>query len=386
MKRLAVVVPTYWGPVREYELGVPSPAYDHPTPLGAEGTLPRLLESLAQCRGAEFEVYLIVAPTEPGLGEAAEGRVQGIAAEFAGTMRVTVIGPSALAELKAELAEGLEAELLSLQGYGNVRNLGLAVGLLSGAEAIVFLDDDEVVEPGYLARAGAALAEVNRSGEAVGVAGPYLDQGGSPFLPEGPERGNIFLDKARYINQALRKLLQGEEKKPTPLAFGGNVVLSRSLAQKVPFDPLIPRGEDIDYVLSAWLLGCEFYFDPGLSVVHLPPAEPRPTPYEALRRDVVRFVYQRGKLAVASAQWLPLPLELGPYPGRFLEEDLEGQAASAFKLACGSLPARSEDFLARLRNWVPTGAAAFFRFVPRWRRLTGRLPARHLPAALRRRA
>ncbi len=364
MKRLAVVVPTYWGPVREYELGVPSPAYDHPTPLGAEGTLPRLLESLAQCRGAEFEVYLIVAPTEPGLGEAAEGRVQGIAAEFAGTMRVTVIGPSALAELKAELAEGLEAELLSLQGYGNVRNLGLAVGLLSGAEAIVFLDDDEVVEPGYLARAGAALAEVNRSGEAVGVAGPYLDQGGSPFLPEGPERGNIFLDKARYINQALRKLLQGEEKKPTPLAFGGNVVLSRSLAQKVPFDPLIPRGEDIDYVLNARLKGFRFFFDKELAVVHLPP----PT-RDHLKEDVVRFIYERLKLEAApkAAGLEPIPVEeLDPYPGAFLREGLEEEARKA--LGERGLP---EGIVEEAVAFSKRALASFLEFWRGWPRVMG---------------
>ena len=375
MKRLAVVVPTYWGPVREYELGVPSPAYDHPTPLGAQGTLPRLLESLARNRGVEFKVFLVVAPTEPGLGEAAERQVQGLAAGFAEAMPLVVIGPDALGKLKAGLeGKGLEVGLLSLQGYGNVRNLGLAVGLLSGAEAIVLLDDDEVVGPDYLVRAAASLDGVaRRAGAAVGVAGPYLDPDGSPFLPESPEQGNPFLHKARYMNQTLRRLLQGEGKKPTPLAFGGNMVLSRSLAREVPFDPLIPRGEDIDYVLSAWLLGCEFYFEPGLTVTHLPPAEPRPTPCEALRRDVVRFIYEQEKLAHAAAQGLSLRLELGPYPGCFLAGDLEGLASSALNSICGWGKAEAGRFLNSVRDWARGAAPQYFTYLERWRAFTERL-------------
>jgi len=286
-----------------------------------------------------------------------------------------VIGPNALGKLKAGLeGKGLEVDFLSLQGYGNVRNLGLAVGLLSRAEAIVFLDDDEVVGPDYLTKAAASLDDLTcRAGAAVGVAGPYLDPDGSPFLPESPERGNPFLDKARYINQALRNFLQGGEKKPTPLAFGGNMALRRELAPRVPFDPLIPRGEDIDYVLSAWLLGCEFYFDPGLRVPHLPPAEPRPTPCEALRRDVVRFIYEREKLAHAAAQGLPLRLELGPYLGRFLAGDLEGPASSALNSICGWGKAEVGRFLDSVRDWARGAAPQYFTYSERWRAFVERL-------------
>ncbi len=375
MKKLAVVVPTYWGPVREYELGMPSPAYDHPTPLGSQGTLPRLLESLAGNRGVEFEVFLVVAPTEPGLGEAAERQVQGLATPFAEAMPLVVIGPNSLGKLKAELGgKGLEVDLLSLQGYGNVRNLGLAVGLLSGAEAIVFLDDDEVVEQDYLAKAVASLDDfTRRAGAAMGVAGPYLGPDGAPFLPESPELGNPFLDKAHYINQALRNLLQGGEKNPTPLAFGGNMVLSQALAREVAFDPLIPRGEDIDYVLSAWLLGCEFYFDPGLRVTHLPPAEPRPTSCEALRRDVVRFIYEREKLATARSLGLPFPIGLGPYLGCFLTGDLEWLASSALNSICGWGKAEADRFLGSVRDWAGGAAARYFTYLERWRAFAERL-------------
>lgn len=164
VKKLAVVVPTYWGPVREYELGVPSPACDHPTPLGSQGTLPRLLESLARNRGVEFEVLLVVAP-----------------------------------------------------------------------------------------------------------------------------------------------------------------------------------------------------------------AESRPTPCEALRRDVVRFIYKWEKLAHAVAQGLPLRLELGPYPGRFLKGDVEREASRALESTCGWEAAHREEFLEIVKNWARSAAPTYFHFAARWQGFTSRL-------------
>jgi len=149
------VVPTYWGPVRDYELGKPSLAYDHPSPIDSQGTLPWLLKSLARNTGPKFRMYLIVAPTEPELGDIAEAHVQGIAARSAGTMSMEVIGPRALEALRAVFGKGSGGDFLSFRGYGNVCNLRLAMGLLAGAEAIAFLDDDEVVEPDCLARAAA---------------------------------------------------------------------------------------------------------------------------------------------------------------------------------------------------------------------------------------
>jgi len=211
----------------------------------------------------------------------------------------------------------------------------------------------------------------DRAGEAVGVAGPYLDPRGSPFLPEGPAQGNIFLDKARYMNAALKALLAGREAKRTPLAFGGNMVLSRALAREVPFDPLIPRGEDIDYVLSVWLLGFEFYFDPGFSVTHLPPPEPRPSPCEALRRDVARFIYQREKLAWAAARGLSPPVELGPYPGRFLRGDLETEAAAALGRHCSQRKGDpAAEFVCAAREWAGEVGGEYFEVVSRWRSST----------------
>jgi hypothetical protein len=173
------------------------------------------------------------------------------------------------------------------------------------------------------------------------------------------------------MNAALKALLAGREVKRTPLAFGGNMVLSRALAREVPFDPHIPRGEDIDYVLSVWLLGFGFYFDPELSVTHLPPSEPRPSPCEALRRDVARFIYQREKLARAAARGLSLPVELGPYPGRFLGEDLETEAVAALRRHCPHREGDPAEFVCAARKWAGKVGGEYFGFVSRWRDWAG---------------
>ena len=349
--RLAVVVPTYWGPVRGYELGKPSPAYDHPTPSAGEGTLPRLLDSLAGIPAPEFRVILVVGATREEIAPAAERRVKDISRPYQGTFPVEVVGAAALGGLKERVRK--PPFPISLSGYGNIRNVGLLAGLLSGADVLVLLDDDEVVEPDHLARAVDCLRRAEAlAGGPVGVGGPYLDAAGEPFLAQGPPCGNPFLDKAHHLNAALERLLAAGGPVPTPVAFGGNMVLGRALARKVPFDPLIPRGEDIDYVLSSWLLGYKFYFDRELTVTHLPPREPRPSPCEALRRDVVRFLYQREKLAVAHSLGLSLPIGLGPYPGRFLQEDLELQAAQALQRVCGWEGKRVQGFLREVKGWA----------------------------------
>lgn len=364
--KLTVIVPTYWGPVREYEFGLPSPAYDHPTPPTEAGTLPRLLDSLTHALGPGFEVILVVGATQEGVALAAEQKVKEIAALYKDQLVISVVGESVLRRWGRRWQEFASDQIpFSLCGYGNIRNVGLAAGLLSGAEILVLLDDDEAVEPGYLARAVESLRQAEAvAGKAVGVGGPYLDAAGVPFLPQKPPQGNPFLDKARHMNAALEWLLFGEGLKPTPLAFGGNMVLGRTLAQAVPFDPWIPRGEDIDYVLSSWLLGYGFYFDPRLTVTHLPPSQSRPGPCEALRRDLVRFFYQREKLSAARALGLELPIDLGPYPGRLLGDDLELQAERALRTVCGA--PRAKSFVQAARECAERYCQSYFAFQQCW--------------------
>jgi len=72
-------------------------------------------------------------------------------------------------------------------------------------------------------------------------------------------------------------------------------------------------------------------------------------------------------LARAAAQGLSPPVELGPYPGCFLGEDLESEATTALRQHC---PHREEDpaeeFVCVARKWAGKVGGEYFGFISRW--------------------
>ncbi len=112
---------------------------------------------------------------------------------------------------------------------------------------------------------------------------------------------------------------QGERIKPTPFVFGGNMTLALDALKKVPFDPQITRGEDIDFLLNLRVNGIRFYLDRDLAIKHLPPGSTQ-IAWKKLREDAVRFLYERKKIRDHDELSLS---ELQPYPGLFLGDDLE---------------------------------------------------------------
>jgi len=359
-------VPTYWTFPRG-GTGEERVSYDHPTPLDETGTLPRLLESLERLRGPEFGVFVLAATAAPELGAAAEVKVEELISPFRKSFPIACFGEGDLAFLRERLGElGFARELFSLQGYGNVRNLQLAIAQGLGAEAMVSLDDDELVaDPDFLARALEFLGE----GGVLGKGGFYLDVKGRKLPPAerpfGEDGGNLFARKLAVMREALREL-EGRSGRlvETSFVYGGNMAIHHELFREVPFDPHIPRGEDIDYVLNARLKGFRFFFDKELAVVHLPP----PT-RDHLKEDVIRFIYERLKLEAApkAAGLEPIPVEeLDPYPGAFLREGLEEEARKA--LGERGLP---EGIVEEAVAFSKRALASFLEFWRGWPRVMG---------------
>ncbi len=328
-----ITVPTYWT-FPEGEGGKERAYYDHPTPLNYEGTLARLLESLQGLKGLDFGVFVLAATTAPELGAAAERKVEVLISPFRNSFPIACFGEKDLTFLWERLQGlGFIRDFFSLQGYGNVRNLQLAITQGLGAEAMVSLDDDEVVaDPDFLAKALEFLGEQFGEWKVLGKGGFYLDEKGHKLPPAerpfGEDGGNLFARKFSIMQEALREL----EGRPgrlveTCAVYGGNMVIHGDLFREVPFDLNIPRGEDIDYVLNARLKGFRFFFDKELAVVHLPP----PT-RDHLKEDVVRFIYERLKLEAAPGAVGLEPVtveELDPYPGAFLRRGLDEEAREA---------------------------------------------------------
>jgi hypothetical protein len=226
--------------------------------------------------------------------------------------------------------------LLSLAGYSQIRNLTLILANLGGADALISLDDDEVVaDPDFLGKIEADLTRLEKEHEVFGLAGVYRNADGGVLLQEPKDAWAEAWPKMRWLNAALKELvLTGPRLKPTLLGFGGNLVIPGELGRRLPFDPAITRGEDTDYLLNARLRQMPFFLDNTLEIIHLPPDKPHPT-WQRLRQDLVRFGYTRLKLRQQQpgpGRDRVTPDDLKPYPGNFLGDDLPLRAYQSHTL------------------------------------------------------
>jgi len=342
-----VAIPTYWTyPGGE---GPEELVFDHPTPLDSPGTLRRTLESLIPLVTPGVEVGVVAAATAVSLEEAVERRVREVIASPPLPFPVKLFGASHLKILQDFCRSRGRTEwlpLLSLAGYSQIRNLTLILANLSGAGAMLSLDDDEVIaDPDFLAKIEEDLEVLSREHSVFGLAGVYRQGDGSLLLPEPGDPWAEAWPKIRWLNEALQKLVSDDPRlKPTVLGFGGNLVVPQALGRRLPFDPAITRGEDTDYLLNARLLQIPFYLDNTLSIVHLPPEKPHPV-WLKLRQDLMRFCYTRLKLRQQEpgpGQPRVTPEDLKPYPGNFLEDDLALRAFLSHNLLVREYLAQGE--------------------------------------------
>jgi hypothetical protein len=342
-----VAIPTYW--TYDGGEGPEELVFDHPTPLDSSGTLQRTLESLIPLFSQEVEVGVVAAATAVSLEPAVERRVREMITSLALPYPVKLFAASHLRVLQDFCRTQGRAEwlpLLSLAGYSQTRNLTLILANICAAEAMLSLDDDEViVDPNFLAKIEEDLEVLGREHPVFGLAGVYRNGDGSLLLPEPSEPWAEAWPKIRWLNEALQKLaLDGPRLKPTLLGFGGNLVVPAALGRRLPFDPAITRGEDTDYLLNARLWQIPFFLDNTLSIIHLPPEKPHPT-WLRLRQDLIRFCYTRLKLRQQESgpgRALVIPAELKPYPGNFLEEDFALRAFLSHNLLARHYLAQGE--------------------------------------------
>ena len=128
--------------------------------------------------------------------------------------------------------------------------------------------------------------------------------------------------KARAFDQIIGS---GPRLKRTPFVFGGAMILHRELFECVPFDPLVTRGEDVDYLINSRMFGFSFFLDNTLSIKHLPQPKSHPQ-WKRLREDIYRFIYQRAKMQSQHKTGNLVhvsPEDFDPYPGEFLKPDLD---------------------------------------------------------------
>jgi hypothetical protein len=327
MTDFTMVVPTYWGRAGSDLILNEKIVFDHPTSLDDGGTLARLLESLDILKGSEeLKIVIIPVPNDPQITDEVVQKVDDIITPFRSRYDVVTFGQHAIDIVKSKLAgkgvSGKALELANLVNYSAVRNMCSMAGILSGRENTVFIDDDEVfTDSNFLKKIEKHMGCEFQHTRIQALAGYYLQPDTYRLNTANvPGWRAPHWNNAVAMNEAFDQIIgQDPRIKPTPFVFGGNMTLALSVLKRVPFDPRITRGEDIDFLINLAITGVTFYLDRELAIKHLPPGSSRPA-WKGIREDAFRFLYERKKVTDHKA----LDLErLQPYPGLFLGPDLE---------------------------------------------------------------
>ncbi len=344
-----MVIPSYWARPSEDGWREGDAVFDHPTPLDGKSLLERAIRSVAVLKDRDFRLVVIAVATAPDIEARVEKRVAEVAeraASAGGVKEVLVFSHSHIGEMKklALDAKGKEhAQLLSLRGYSDVRNMCTLVPHILGSDVVVLIDDDEVFEdPLFMSKAREFIGRKIDGKTADAVAGYYLQPDGEYRVKKRFRPWMEHWDKHQSMNEAFDSFIgRGPRLKETPFVFGGNMVVHHNLWSVVPFDPNVPRGEDIDFLINARMFGFTFLLDNQLSIKHLPPPKSHPA-WMQLRQDIHRFTYERAKIANQRSMKGMTPVhaeDFDPYPGNFLKADLEDKVEKACRLL-------SEEYLA----------------------------------------
>lgn len=139
---------------------------------------------------------------------------------------------------------------------------------------------------------------------------------------------------------------------------GGLLVLHKQAFTRLAFDPWVARGEDLDYMLNLRMYGSDIWFDNQLALKHLPPEIQ--SEGVRFRQDIYRWLYEYRKLEYSRTQIDLLQLraqDLKPYPGIFLDSDIERRIKLTARLRSFGRPDKKEY---RAAAKAATGEASIF--------------------------
>ncbi len=330
--KTVMVIPTYWGRNSKEGWQVGDDIYDHPTPLNENGTLARTLKSIEILKNKDFDLIIPIVTTTPEIKKQAYHKVKKIVAKVNSPVKTYLFADRQLGEIKKLYNDNnmiSETKLLKLSGYSNVRNMCLYPAYILGAEVVILIDDDEIFEdPDFMSKAGEFIGGRFYGQSIDGVAGYYLNSQDEYYDDVEMEPWMTFWDRFGSKAKAFDKVISKKPRlKSTPFAFGGCMVIHRSLMKVVPFDPNLPRGEDIDYVINSRMFNFNFFLDNQLNIKHKPPSKHHPI-WQRLRQDIFRFYYEREKIRGQYEQPNMLkvePEDFDPYPGEFLRSSLDDE-------------------------------------------------------------
>jgi len=140
--------------------------------------------------------------------------------------------------------------------------MGLAVASVFGHDCVVFLDDDEVaLDEDYLvARYGLDTLTPRTCASLPRRAS--ISTMRTPHTRTCPSLERTLLVKADGFNDFMRaRSSRRRASRASTVLCGGCCAIHAEAFTKVPFDPYVSRGEDLDYVLDLRAHGIDVWFD-----------------------------------------------------------------------------------------------------------------------------
>ena len=353
---LSIVFPMFWGREKKEIVKDGDYFYDHPTALDEEGTIPPLFESMKVIKDRAFDVIAIAGANHPSMAEAVEKRASEVLHKHADKAGVKLhyFSYSHLQRLHEYLRElGKEdlIETISLTGYSPLRNACLVAAHILNKDIAVSIDDDCLfIEPEYVARIKSKMLSDFEGKPIRAYCGPYITPKEAIYLdlPTAPHA--VYWNVIEVMNEAFRKyIVESPGMMEVSFAIMGNIAVHRDFYTRVPLDPPMQRGEDMDWVMNSHILGERFILDKDLLIKHDPPPRPYPT-WRPLREDIYRFRYQQAKIAnskdgngyhaVKRERYLP-------YPGTFFQDDFVTRVTHACTILANDYLTKNEPENAR---------------------------------------
>lgn len=321
-----IVIPTFISARRRKEGGNILTTYDHTTPLSQPGELGRCLKSLQKVDGLGQIVILVV--SEPSIEIQAAEKVQALASQFPHLNIVVVGAPehNLIQQRMEQLGLGKLHKEIGLAGYGAMRNMGLVVANVLGFDSVVFVDDDEIIEDrDFLKKAMYGLGKLTKKGIPILAKTGFYYNAEKNYLSMSQDKWyNRFWQQGKAFNKWITRAMKGPRLSRSNHVCGGCLAIHKEAFKRVSFDPWIPRGEDLDYMLGLRMYGSDIWFDNQWDLIHLPPE----TLSEGTRfkQDIYRWLYEYRKVEYSRTQIDLLqvkPSSLEPYPGPFLEPGID---------------------------------------------------------------
>lgn len=380
-----IIIPTYWGRHRAHEVNDANPSFDH-----VEGVESRHVPGMVSCLASlatlpEPAPIIICLSCDAKHEPEARRRLEQICATYP-NLEVVIVG-SHQARLLAQVFEKVtkvsSADALSMYSYGSIKNVGLAAACVLGHDTVIFLDDDEeILDTRFIDDALFDMGKKISAGEPVYVkSGYFLDKEDSPYSRRGviPWSDRAW-NKHEAFNQWMSKALTGKRMSISNIMTGGCCAIHIEVFSRIPFDPWITRGEDLDYLITLKGFGIDVWFDNAWRVRHLPPRAHRYA--RRFLQDVFRWIYQVNKVELANAR-IDLhkisPQILMPYPGPWLEADLEQKIKRTLLRKILFSPERRAYLhilmsgLSQAREHAQQNGEHYFKFQTRWRRFAANI-------------